>query len=196
MSLFDSGGERPTVPGVIAGRLLISTPVIGDGNFDHTVVLMLGHTNEGALGVTLNRPLEMTVEEALPQWHDLSSRPERMFSGGPVESTMLVGVAGSEVGGEYFAAVPGPLDCWTLDLDQDPALAATHVTALRIFAGYAGWGAGQLEGEIRAGAWFVADALHTDVFAADPEGLWETVLRRQPNSSRWFSQYPDDPSVN
>lgn len=194
--MFDRGGAAPRVPEVIGGRLLISTPVIGDENFDHTVVLMLGHTPEGALGVTLNRPLDVTIRDTLPEWDSLVSQPAQMFSGGPVEATMLVGVAGTDVGGEHFAEVPGALGCWTLDLDQDAALAATHVTALRIFSGYAGWGAGQLEAEIRAGAWFVVEPLFTDIFTSNPDNLWETVLRRQHNSARWFTHYPDDPSLN
>lgn len=196
MSLIRPDGPPPDVPNVIAGRLLISTPVIGDDNFDHTVILILGHSSEGALGVTLNRPLDVQVRETLRDWETLASTPATLFSGGPVESQMIVGVAASTEGGEHFAEVPGADEWWTLDLDQDAALAATHVTALRIFAGYAGWGAGQLEGEIRAGAWFVVDANHTDVFTADPAGLWERVLHRQPTNARWFTQYPDDPSVN
>lgn len=187
---------RPVVPTSVGGRLLVATPILRDGVFDDTVVFVLAHGDDGTLGVVLNQPLDESIRDTLPRWHDLADAPGQLFAGGPVDTATLVGVATTEEGGEGFAAVPGALPCFTMDLDLDATLAATHVTHLRMFSGYAGWGPGQLQAEILAGAWFVTDARHSDVYTAHPELLWEKVLRRQPDSRRWFIHYPDDPQFN
>jgi putative transcriptional regulator len=83
-----------------------------------------------------------------------------------------------------------------VDLDADPALVAPHFVGLRIFAGYAGWGPGQLEGEIEEGAWYVVDAAPDDIFSGRPEGLWSHVLRRQGGDLALVSTFPPDPSLN
>ena len=82
------------------------------------------------------------------------------------------------------------------DLTSDPTLIAGMVDSVRIFRGYAGWGAGQLEGEIEAGSWLVLDAETDDVFAARPDELWRHVLRRQGGRLAWLATAPDDLSSN
>jgi putative transcriptional regulator len=83
-----------------------------------------------------------------------------------------------------------------VDLDAPPELLASELGSLRIFAGYAGWGAGQLAGELEAGAWYVVDGEPGDAFSPEPERLWRSVLRRQRGDLALVSTYPADPTLN
>lgn len=178
------------------GRLLVAVPGMYDPNFDRTVVLLLEHTEDGALGVVLNRPSETGVEEALPGWEPVAATPPVVFVGGPVAPTGALALG--TVTGE-------PTEGWTpvlgsvglLDLGQSPtSTAGTEVAQARLFAGHAGWTAGQLEGEIAGGGWFVVDAEPDDALASDPEQLWPSVLARQPGRLAWFANCPADPRSN
>ena len=182
-------------PPSLRGRLLVATPVLYDPNFDRSVVLLLDHGGEGALGVVLNRPSGTELDDPLPGWGPLAAEPAVVFVGGPVEPGAAIAIgraATSEPDG--WSAVLGRLG--TIDLTLEPHQVAGGVEAVRIFAGYAGWGGGQLEGEIAAGAWVVVDAEPGDVMTDDPDSLWRTVLRRQRGSVAWLANYPDDPSLN
>lgn len=178
--------------GLHARRLLVATPRIGDGNFERTVVLLLEHNAEGAVGIVLNRPSSLVVSELLTGWEDV---PGVLFSGGPVSPESIIGLSrewpeGVESGWTRILGDVGSVDL---------SLGAEHLAGrpgLRLFIGYAGWDAEQLDGEIAAGAWFVVDPEPGDVLTDDPEGLWRAVLARQPNSVSWFQNYPDDPSAN
>jgi putative transcriptional regulator len=184
-------------PGSLRGRLLVANPRLPDPNFDRTVVLLLAHGPDGALGVVLNRPTESPVADALPGWEDLASPPAVLFVGGPVELTSIICLIRQDDDG------PRPGAAWsnvregvgTFDLDLGPE-AATGVSGLRIFAGYAGWGPGQLEGEIEQGGWFVLDAEAGDATSASPATLWRDVLRRQPSAMKYVAAYPGDPADN
>lgn len=160
----------------LAGRLLVATPVLGDPNFNHTVVIMLEHSEEGALGLVLNRPSRTEVAEALPDWQDLVGEPPVMFVGGPVEGSAVVAVG--EAAGELDGVAPVRDDLGVVDLHRgrDHYLDGLH--RLRLFAGYAGWGPGQAEDEVAEGAWYVLDAQADDVFTGEPRELWRTVLQR------------------
>lgn len=196
------------VPERLSGRLLIATPVIGDDNFLRSVILVVNHTDDGTLGVVLNRPGDDAVADALPRWQDLASEPSVVFEGGPVDPTtgLALGLAkdpdtfgkNSEESGEseIAARVPGMAGLVTVNLDGDPAFAAAYIAKIRMFSGYAGWSGGQLAGEITAGAWFVVDGEVDDVFTDEPSELWPVVLKRQPGQTRWFANYPTDPAVN
>jgi putative transcriptional regulator len=170
----------PTTPGPIAGRLLVATPLLGDPNFERTVVLMLAHGPEGALGVVLNRPTATRADELVPGWGERAATPAVMFLGGPVGQN---GVIGLHPGG-------------TIDLNVPPEETAEPPETLRLFAGSAGWAAGQLEDELTEGAWWVLEADPADPFGPDPEGLWPAVLRRQRGVLAWFALHPLDPTVN
>lgn len=180
----------------LKGRLLVSTPGLRDPNFDRTVVLVLEHDGDGALGLVLNRPSSTPVEDVLPTWHDITSDPQVVFSGGPVDGSAAICLGSTRPG-----VVAGAVQLITptvgvVDLDSDPALLAADVAYVRVFAGYAGWGGEQLEQEIEAGGWFVVDALPGDAFTAGPGGLWRAVLRRQGGRTALFSTYPADPVHN
>lgn len=176
----------------VRGRLLVATPDLRDPNFSRTVVLMLEHGADGSLGVVLNRPIELSVAEVLPDWADLSSAPACLFMGGPVAPTAVIGLGRGH--GPVFQPLFDGLG--TLDLDLDPAVYAPTIAGLRIFVGYAGWAAGQLELELSAGGWLVVDLAPDDPFCTDPSQLWPVVLRRQGGRVAMFASAPEDPSTN
>lgn len=178
----------------LTGRLLVALPALEDPNFERTVVLLLDHDDEGALGVVLNRITEVPVDEALVEWAGLAAFPPFVFGGGPVEPTAVVALGRTPV-----HVVPEgwqPLLDRVRLVDVSDDAARVEVDEVRVFAGYAGWGPGQLEGEIEMGAWTTVAAEPDDVFTADPDGLWSRVLARQPGRLRLLATFPDDPSTN
>lgn len=180
----------------LVGKLLVATPLLSDPNFVRSVVLICQQNDDGYLGVIINRPLEATVGEHLPEWEHLVSAPGRIFEGGPVQREVALALGrrtdGEEDGG--WTSISGQLGL--LDLRGEPSELWGMIEGLRIFSGYAGWAAGQLEGELREQAWFVIDADPADPFAEDSEGLWRRVLRRQPGNLAMFANFPPDPALN
>lgn len=182
--------------GDLTGRLVVATPALIDPNFERAVILVLDHDDDGALGVVLNRRSDVPAGEAASGWGDLVADPPVIFGGGPVEPDAVVAL------GRTVARVGpdggGILDDHVrlVDLGADPVLEQLELASLRVFAGYAGWAPGQLEGEIAQGAWFAIDAEPGDVFTDAPGELWHAVLRRQRGELRLLSTYPDDPSLN
>jgi putative transcriptional regulator len=186
----------------MAGRLLVANPRLADPNFDRTVVLVLVHTDDGAIGVVLNRPSDIDLADPLPAWCPLADHPSRMFVGGPVSAESVICLARvvepalleARVGPDGWRPVAG--DLGTLDLDLDPDLVGPTVASLRVFAGYAGWSGGQLEAEIDAGGWWVLPAGAGDAFSPAPGLLWHDVLRRQGGDLALVAAYPADVAAN
>jgi putative transcriptional regulator len=179
-----------------AGKLLVATPVIGDPNFERTVVLLIEQSSDGAFGLVLNRPTSLNLLDPLPQWYSLAARPSVVFVGGPVEPERAIGLARAD-GDRTTAGWHAVLGRGgTLDLTVEPDEVGPGLEEIRVFAGYTGWTSGQLESEIAAGAWFVVDARSEDALCDDPEQLWTEVLRRQRGSIAYFALYPADPSLN
>lgn len=174
----------------LAGKLLLATPFLIDPNFYRTVVLMLEHDDEGALGVVLNRPLDVPVREYLEDWIELVADPPAVFSGGPVQPEVALAVGR----GNRAVGIPGGHGLQLVDLEVGPASAGVEV--VRVFSGYAAWAPGQLEGELEEGAWWVTESEPGDAFTADAEQLWSAVLRRQPGELALFATLPDDPGLN
>lgn len=177
------------------GRLLVAEPLLGDPNFHRSVVLVIEHSADGALGLVLNRPTDLLVAEALPEWRHLASDPAVLHVGGPVEERSgwcLARVVDPRR--EGFVPVLG--DLCLLDLSVDPLLFAEDVRDLRLYAGYSGWGPGQLDEELADEAWFVVDADAADPFVPDGEALWSRILARQGGSLARLAQFPRDPSLN
>jgi putative transcriptional regulator len=195
---------EPVPAATLAGRLLVATPALGDSNFERSVVLVLDHDEDGALGVVINRPTPVDVAEVLPVWQPLATEPGVLFQGGPVALDSALGLALVPTDGDDeplgWRRVVGRVGL--VDLDVPPEVLAAEVTRLRIFAGYAGWGAGQLEDELAEGAWYVVEARFGgpddagDPFTRAPEDLWRSVLRRQGGDLAMVSTYLDDPSLN
>jgi putative transcriptional regulator len=188
--------------GIMAGRLLVATPQLADPNFRRSVVLVVEHeVEEGTLGVVLNRPTEVPVDRVLPPWSELVTGPSVVFQGGPValdSALALAHVPGTDepLGWRALSGSPAVARVGLVDLDAPPELLATEVTRLRVFAGYAGWGVGQLRSEIADGAWYVLPAESSDVFMDAPERLWHDVLRRQGGDLAFVANFPEDPSLN
>lgn len=179
-----------------AGSLLVATPALVDPNFAHTVVLLLD-LDDGALGVILNRPSPVQVAEVLPGWEDVLAGPDVLFQGGPVATDSALAVAGVHPGDDEpvgFRRLFGHTGI--VDLDAPAEILVPALSIMRVFAGYAGWGAGQLEAEIEEGSWYVLPAVPEDLFGNDPETLWARVLRRQPGELAWVSTRPLDPDMN
>jgi putative transcriptional regulator len=181
----------------LTGRLLVASPLLADENFRRSVVLLLDHGEDGALGVVVNRPLEVDVAAVLPGWQPYATMPGRLFRGGPVALDSALGVVAVPGDDEEPVGVRRILGSLGLvDLDTPPEVVAGGVSGLRIFAGYAGWSKGQLEAEIAQGAWYVVEAEARDAFSDAPDELWGQVLRRQRGDLAFVSTYPDDPSLN
>jgi putative transcriptional regulator len=157
------------------------------------VVLVGEHNAEGALGVVLNRPLEVKVDDAVPPLGPLVPPDERLFQGGPVQPSLpvlLADLVHPEMADVLIFASVGFL------VGAVSADVAPGVRRARVYAGYSGWGPGQLEAEMADKAWLVADARVEDVFTKDPDTLWSRVLERKGPGYRRLARMPFDPSVN
>ena len=185
------------MPDSYAGRLLVATPNIEEPTFWRTVVLLCAHDQEGAFGLVLNHPMDgETVASHLPEWAVHAVEPPVLFRGGPVSTASVFAMA---MGDDL------PVDRWGLRISPglglvDPGKGPDHFEGrlgrMRFFAGYAGWGAGQLEGEIASHGWFIVDALPDDPFAGDPGELWREVLRRQGGELARYATHPSQPGTN
>jgi putative transcriptional regulator len=183
-----------------AGSLLVAAPTMADPNFARTIVLLLDTGESGALGVVLNRPTALDVVDVLEPWADLVAGPGVRFQGGPVGMDAALAVANVAAG---VAADDEPIG-WRrvfgstglVDLDAPVEIVSTALSSVRIFAGYSGWGAGQLEAEIEEGAWYVVPAEPQDPFLDDPERLWVSVLRRQGGGLAMMATMPSEPGLN
>lgn len=172
--------------------------MLADDNFHRSVVFVLAHDADGSLGVVLNRPSRTPVEEIVPAWRALAAAPPVVFSGGPVQPNAAICIGQTELpdvaSTAGFAPLVGLLG--TVDLHEDPVDLPIPIAQVRVFAGYAGWAAGQLQSEIDDGAWLTLSGRHEDVLSIDPEGLWSQVLRRQGGWLAAVARFPADPSDN
>lgn len=180
-----------------SGMLLVATPALQDPNFVDTVVLLLDVTDDGALGVVLNRPSQVLVADVLEPWSDVVAAPEVLFRGGPVGTDGALAVARLRDPDEPpvgWRPVAGPLGM--VDLDTPAQLVDGSISAMRVFAGYAGWGVGQLAGEVEEGSWYVVSGEAGDAFRGETSGLRRDVMRRQPGMLAWHVNRPVDPDMN
>jgi putative transcriptional regulator len=177
----------------IRGSLLVASPGLLDPNFRRTVVLVTEHTEEGAAGLVLNRPSPVAVTSAVPQLEPVVDDDDPVWVGGPVQPEAVL------VLGEFLdpdeAAVPlfGSLGFPSLEEPEDIVPATTR---RRVFAGHAGWGAGQLEAELADEDWILEPALPDDAFTEEPGELWGDVLRRKGGVYELVARMPEDPRVN
>ncbi len=169
------------------GQLLIAAPSLFD-YFRRTVILVLEHTPDGAMGVVLNRLTETRVSDAVPGLADLAGADELLRLGGPVSPQSVVALGDFEQPEEAGTKVVGTLG--TLD----PEGANTSLRRVRVYAGYAGWSPGQLDGELEEEAWIVTDAAVGDPFADGD--LWSEALARKGGKYRLLATMPTDPSQN
>ena len=181
---------------VRAGLLLIAQPMLTDPNFARTVVYVVERGPQGTVGLVLNRPSRAELLDRLPAWWTAASQPRTFHVGGPCEgnTALCLGIGTPAADTPGLRAVAG--EVYLVDLDADPEVAGARLRGLRVFAGYAGWSAGQLEEELAAQAWVVVPSLAADVVTEDSGGLWRAVLRRQGGSLGMLAAWTADPRLN
>lgn len=179
----------------LAGKLLIASPGLLDPNFARTVVFLLSHSANGALGVIINRPSEARLENHLPGWAAVVASPSVFFHGGPVERTAAIAVTYEGdphgIGDGQFARGYA-----LANLNKGPEALTPPPVLARVFLGYSGWGAGQLDGEVEQGGWFVVESRPADVFNAEPGQSWSRILQRQGAELATLAHFPRDPRAN
>jgi putative transcriptional regulator len=179
----------------LRGHLLIASNRLGDPNFARTVILIVQHDENGAVGLVLNRPLEITVKEACREVLEGQCVVDKpLFHGGPCPGPLMAinrhpsGDDGQVAKGVYF----------TSEIFQIEPLLRDDGTSARFFIGYAGWGAGQLESEINDLAWLTTPAQSRHVFEfGDPRRLWSRTMT-EVTIGKWIDpdRLPEDPSLN
>ena len=177
----------------LKGQLLIAGPALLDPNFRRTVVLVGEHSEDGALGLVLNRSSETTVDEAVPELIAIVDGLEQVHVGGPVQPSAIVVLADFVDPDRAGSLVLDSVGFLPSEVDPDEL---GELRRARVFAGYAGWGPGQLDGELEEGSWIVEPAMPDDVFTLEPEGLWSEVLRRKGGPFGVLALMPLDPSLN
>jgi putative transcriptional regulator len=177
----------------LKGHLLIAGPSLLDPNFRRAVVLVGEHSADGALGVILNRALAATVDETVPELSVLVDGVEQIHDGGPVQPSAIVVLADFMEPERAGALVLDSVGFLPSEVDPD---SLGELRRARVFAGYAGWGPGQLDGELAEGSWIVEPARPDDVFTTDPDQLWSDVLRRKGGPFGVLALMPPDPSLN
>lgn len=188
--------------GSIQGQILLASRRLADPNFFRTVVLMIQHDEEGALGLILNRPLEMTVKQACDDSLGLDCQADGILhQGGPCQGPLMAlhthtHTHAADMGGQNRAEVLRGL-FFSTDRDQLEWLLAQGRPSAKFFIGYSGWGAGQLEGEIESGSWLVTTATVQSVFEAGETERWSKLVTQLTLGRRIKTELiPDDPSVN
>jgi putative transcriptional regulator len=177
----------------LRGQLLIASPALLDPNFRRSVVLVTEHTGEGAAGLVLNRPSPAPVAELVPELEPLVDDGEQVWVGGPVQTNAVLVLGEFPDPGDAAVPVFGQLGFPSLDAPDEVVPVTTR---RRVFAGYAGWDAGQLEDELSREDWFLEPALSDDAFTEAPDELWSEVLRRKGGVYELVARMPEDPSVN
>ncbi len=178
----------------LKGKLLLASPTLEDPNFARAVVLVAEHTDEGAMGLVLNRPAELTVGESAPELEELVDAREPIYVGGPVQPNAVIVLAAFTDPGAAGLLISDDVGFLSAQLDIAESAAVTQRT--RVFAGHAGWGPGQLDEEMEREDWIVESPRPDELFATEPEGLWSQVLTRKGGTFALVARMPVDPSLN
>lgn len=177
------------------GKLLVADPFLHDENFNKSVVLLASYDEQSAAGFVLNHPLQLKLEEVMPEFAGLDID---LYSGGPVEPDTL----------HYLHATKGMVEgamhvssflSWGGDLQHVLELLRTgrlSPSQIKFFSGYSGWGLGQLESELQAKAWFIADLRPDYIFSKDEELLWKRVMTGMGDDYAMLTNAPTDPRWN
>jgi len=176
----------------LQGKLLVSSPSLVDPNFRKTVVLVAHHDDDGAMGLVLSRPSDIAAADAVPLLEGLPGSADPVFVGGPVQPEAFMVLAEFDDVDEAAAPIMNDLGFMPADTEPDDL----SIKRMRLFAGYSGWGAGQLEAELAEPSWIVVDAEPDDAFADDGDGLWGLVLARKGGEYALLARMPPDPSLN
>ena len=176
----------------LQGKLLVSSPSLVDPNFRKTVVLVAHHDEDGAMGLVLSHPSDVAAADAVPALELLPGAQDPVFVGGPVQPEAFMVLAEFDDVTEAAAPIMGGLGFMPAEAEPDEL----SIRRMRLFAGYSGWGIGQLEAELAESSWIVVDAEADDAFANDPDELWRTVLHRKGGSFELMENMPFDPGLN
>ena len=176
----------------LQGKLLVSSPSLVDPNFRKTVVLVAHHDDDGAMGLVLSRPSDVAAAEAVPLLEGFPGADDPVFVGGPVQPEAFMVLAEFDDIEQAAAHIMGDVGFMPADTEPDELA----IRRMRLFAGYSGWSAGQLEAELEEPSWIVVDAESDDAFADDPDELWRTVLHRKGGPFELMVDMPFDPSLN
>jgi putative transcriptional regulator len=170
--------------------------MLPDPNFARTVVLLCEHNDdEGTFGLSLTRPLTGTVGDVIDT---LAGCDSRLYAGGPVQTNTLHYIHRHGDVIESSIQVQDGL-AWGGDFDLVQALVLAgdaRADTIRFFAGYSGWGPGQLKSELEQGSWIVSRTDSDTIFTSRPEDLWKTVLRGMGGQYKILSNFPLDPRLN
>jgi len=195
--------DRNHVTPVEPGTFLVASPTLQDPNFARTVVLICEHSDQGSMGLVINRPSEVGLKEALAGVAPPPLPEARLFLGGPVQRQALLvlhRIAAAVAGAQDVVdgiSIGGDMQQLLAALTELTAIPATTPPAeIRFYAGYAGWGAGQLDAELESGSWITCPGTAAHVFTADCELLWERVLRELGPEYARLTTVPPDPRVN
>lgn len=177
------------------GKILLSEPFMLDPNFKRTVVFICAHDEEGTIGFVLNRKAKVTIPDLFPEFEYLKVN---LYHGGPVEPNTVhylhkLGdiIPDSELVGDGIY--------WSGSFEVLKILMAEKKVSpddIRFFIGYSGWGAGQIEDELKENAWFVTSAQSTDIFGDKPDKLWNDILKDMGGDYKQISNYPENPKWN
>jgi putative transcriptional regulator len=178
----------------LQGKLLIAAPTLLDPNFVRSVVLIAAHDDEGALGLVLNRPLEAEVAEVTPGLEALTEPGARLHLGGPVAPESAIVLAEFNDPSLAGLLVFGHVGLPAADCDLEALVAG--IRRARIFAGHAGWGPGQLDGELEEEAWIVGQLAPDELWGSPADRLWSSALERKGGQYALIARMPLDPSVN
>lgn len=188
--------ERAT-PKVTRGTFLVATPHLRDPNFRQTVVLICEHGSGGSLGLVINRRTDQHIMEVLPQATGLHDKAGFVYVGGPVQKDNLLVLhrIGREVP-EARQIFDGVCLGGDLAVLEETSAEGQEGDLIRVYMGYAGWAAGQLQFELATGSWIVLPADLKMVFARDPLQVWPTILRSIGGAYTLYATMPPDPSLN
>jgi putative transcriptional regulator len=181
--------------GSFQGQILLASSRLVDPNFARAVVLMVSHSEDGSLGLVLNRPMEMTVKEACEQVLETTCDIEDpLHQGGPCEGPLMVLHTQTPVLTAECEVVPGVH--FTTDREKIESLLRDAEIIAKYFVGYSGWGPGQLEAEIETGSWIPAAASKAHIFD-DKTDQWSRLMTASTLGQNIRpEQIPDDPSMN
>ena len=194
-SISAAHANNVSVMDSLRGKLLIASPALIDPNFHRTVILIAEHTGEGAMGLVLNRPAETLVADVVPDLSDLAEDGAPVYFGGPVASDSVIVLA--EFDDIELAGVLLDDDLGFVGSEAgEMGDVADGVRRARVYAGHAGWGPGQLEGELEEESWIIEPPQREEIFSEDADGLWAAVLRRKGREYALLATMPPDPSVN
>jgi putative transcriptional regulator len=180
----------------LRGQLLIAIPPLLDPNFWRTVVLICEHSEQGALGLVLNRPAETTVAGSVPQLEALLDGEQPLFLGGPVQASGVIVLARFEDPSQSALIAFEDVGLLGAGVDEDEQPPEAELRDARAFVGHAGWGPGQLDAELQRGDWILEPARPEDAFTQRPLALWGEVLTRKGGQYALLARMPADPSVN